>query len=111
MGGLVNLVCKISKILWWLAKNTKKKELGTSHHNDASSTGYLITVTLHQYILKAMFLSTHVLSTLIKFILIMKKGYKQVNEKRFLTKSKGCRDVCLVMKKSTTGPQCTQTRG
>ena len=35
----------------------------------------------------------------------MKKGYKQVN------KIKGCRDVCLVMKKSTTGPQCTQTRG
>ena len=31
--------------------------------------------------------------------------------KRFLTKSKGCRDVCLVMKKSTTGPQCTQTSG
>ena len=31
-----------------LAKNTKKKELGTAHHNDASSTGYLITVTLHQ---------------------------------------------------------------
>ena len=31
-----------------LAKNTKKKELGTAHHNhDASSTGYLITVTLH----------------------------------------------------------------
>ena len=57
---------KISKILWWLAKNTKKKELGTAHHNDASSTGYLITVTLHQYILKAMFLSTHA-STLVKF--------------------------------------------
>ena len=31
-----------------LAKNTKKKELGTAHHNDASSTGYLITITLHQ---------------------------------------------------------------
>ena len=33
-----------------LAKNPKKKELGTAHHNDASSTGarYLITVTLHQ---------------------------------------------------------------
>ena len=31
-----------------LAKNTKKKELDTAHHNDASSTGYLITVTLHQ---------------------------------------------------------------
>ena len=31
-----------------LAKNTKKKELGTLHRNDASSTGYLITVTLHQ---------------------------------------------------------------
>ena len=30
-----------------LAKNTKKKELGTAHHNDESSTGYLITVTLH----------------------------------------------------------------
>ena len=30
--------------------------------------------------------------------------------KRFLMKSKGCRDVCLVMKKSTTGPQCIQTR-
>ena len=23
-----------------LAKNTKKKELGTAHHNDASSNGY-----------------------------------------------------------------------
>ena len=23
---------------YWLAKNTKKKELGTAHHNDASST-------------------------------------------------------------------------
>ena len=42
------------------------KELGTAHHNDASSTGYLITVTLHQYILKAMFLSTHA-STLTNF--------------------------------------------
>ena len=31
-----------------LAKDTKKKELGTAHHNDASSTGYLITITLHQ---------------------------------------------------------------
>ena len=47
---------KISKILWKLAKKTKKKELGTAHHNNASSTGYLITVTL----------STHA-STLIKF--------------------------------------------
>ena len=37
---------KISKILWWLAKNTMMKELGTAHHNDASSTGYLITVIL-----------------------------------------------------------------
>ena len=74
-------MCKISKILWWLAKNTKKKELGTAHHNDASSTGYLITITLHQYILKAMFLSTHA-STLIN-LLITKKGYKQVNEKDF----------------------------
>ena len=33
------------------------------------------------------------------------KGYKQVNEK------KKSRDVCLAMKKSTTGQQCTQTRG
>ena len=40
------------------------------------------------------------------------KEYKQANgNKRFLTKSKGCRDVCLAMKKSTTGQQCTQTRG
>ena len=44
-----NLVRKNSKILFYrLAKNTKKKELGTAHHNDASPTGYLITVTLHQ---------------------------------------------------------------
>ena len=50
-----------------------------------------------------MFLSTHA-STLTNFT-YLEKGY------RFLTKSKGCRDVCLVMKKSTTGPQCTQTRG
>ena len=26
-------------------------------------------------------------------------------------RSKGCRDVCLAMKKSATGQQCTQTRG
>ena len=51
-----------------------------------------------------MFLSTHA-STLIKFYLSWKK--KQTSKwKRFLTKSKGCKDVCLVMKKSTTGPQC-----
>ena len=44
-----NLVRKNSKILFYrLAKNTKKKELGTAHHNDASPTGYLITVTLYQ---------------------------------------------------------------
>ena len=45
-----NLVRKNSKILFYRlgAKNTKKKELGTAHHNDASPTGYLITVTLHQ---------------------------------------------------------------
>ena len=51
MGGLVELVHKNSKGVqhnYRLAKNTKKKELGTAHHNDASSTGYLITVTLHQ---------------------------------------------------------------
>ena len=30
-------------------------------------------------------------------------------KQRFLTKSKGCRDVCLAMKKSATGQQCTQT--
>ena len=42
--------CKGVQHNYRLAKNTKKKELGTAHHNDASSTGYLITVMLHQYI-------------------------------------------------------------
>ena len=40
--------CKGVQHNYRLAKNTKKKELGTAHHNDASSTGYLITVMLHQ---------------------------------------------------------------
>ena len=34
---------------------------------------------------------------------IKKNGYKQ-EIKRFLTKSKGCRDGRLAMKKSVTGP-------
>ena len=66
--GLVSAVkyCKGVQHNYRLAKNTKKNELGTAHHNDASSTGYLITVTLHQQIKKAMFLSTHA-SALINF--------------------------------------------
>ena len=59
MGGLVEsgLVLKTVKYCkgvqhnYRLAKNTKK-ELGTAHHNDASSTGYLITVTLSPINLK-----------------------------------------------------------
>ena len=32
--------CKGVQHNYRLAKNTKKKELGTAHHNDASFTGY-----------------------------------------------------------------------
>ena len=48
VGGLVAQNSEGVQHNYRLAKNTKKKELGTAHHNDASSTGYLITVTLHQ---------------------------------------------------------------
>ena len=40
----------------------------------------------------------------------MKIVNKQEMKKRFVTKSKGCRDACLAMKNSITGPQCTPTR-
>ena len=57
MGGLVEFnaqnqaktakYCKGVQHNYRLAKNTKKKELGIAQYNDASSTGYLITIMLH----------------------------------------------------------------
>ena len=44
MGGLVEFSAQTVKFvqhIYRLAKNTKKEELGTAHHNNASSTGYL----------------------------------------------------------------------
>ena len=62
-----------------LAKNTKKKELGTAHHNDASSTGYRNATSIN---LKGNMFCQHMQAHL-QTLLIMKKGYKQVNEKDF----------------------------
>ena len=64
-----------------LAKNTKK-ELGTAHHNDASSTGYFNNRNATPINLKGNMFCQHMQAHL-QILLLMKKGYKQVNEKDF----------------------------
>ena len=78
--------------------------------NDACSSIWLLNFNIVNA--TPINLKGNVLSAqLIRLYLSWKKSLQTSKWKRFLTKSKGCRDVCLVMKKSSTGPQCTQTRG
>ena len=65
-GGIFEFPSMFSIMIGW-QRTQRRKNLGTAHHNDASSTGYLITVTLHQYAFKRQYvLSTHA-STLTNF--------------------------------------------